>query len=178
MKKIVLISGLARHGKDTTANFLKQKLNGTTLIIHNADYLKYISKEYLGWDGNKDNYGRNLLQWLGTDRTRTELNKPLFWIEKTCDAIEITKNKYDYFLVPDCRFSNEIHYPMARFPNMVIDLHINRYNFTSNLTDKQKNHPSERGLDNFKHEYCLRVQEGLEYLEKEVDFFIEEYLKN
>ena len=118
MIRIFLISGKAQHGKDTVANLLKEKFERKSLIIHNADYLKYIAKQYMGWDGSKDESGRRLLQWLGTDKVRNELKKPLFWIEKTCDTIEILRDKFDYFFVPDTRFRNEIYYPVRDTQNI------------------------------------------------------------
>jgi len=173
MKKIFLISGKAQHGKDSTANFLKEKLDGKTLILHNADMLKMIAEKYMGWDGVKDDNARTLLQWLGTDRVRIELNKPLFWVEKVCDSIEIVEDKYDYFCVPDCRFVNEIHLPKARFPGLATSINIIRNNFDNGLTEKQKNHPSETSLDNFNFDYVIRSESGLDKLEIEVDKFLQ-----
>lgn len=172
MKKIFLVSGKAMHGKDSVAILLKQKLNGKTLILHNADYLKYIAKEYMEWDGKKDEKGRNLLQSLGTEKVRVMMKRPLFWVEKTCDAIEILSDIFDYFIVPDTRFSNEINYPMARFPNCVESIRVNRLNFDNGLTDEQKNHLSEISLDNFKFDYYIESESGLDNLEKALDLLI------
>ena len=173
MKKIFLISGKAQHGKDSTANFLKEKLDGKTLILHNADFLKMIAKKYMGWNGTKDDYARNLLQWLGTDRVRIELNKPLFWTEKVCDAIEIVQDKYDFFCVPDVRFENEVYLPKARFPGLAISIKIVRNNFDNGLSEKQKNHLSETSLDNFNFDYVIESESGLNNLEIEVDKFLQ-----
>jgi len=172
MKQVFLISGKAQHGKDSTAKFLKEKLNGKTLILHFADYLKLIAKSYLGWSGEKDAEGRTLLQWLGTDRVRIELNRPLFWVESVCDAIEITSNKYDFFCVPDCRFPNEVYYPKARFPGLATSINIIRNNFDNGLSKKQKNHLSETSLDNFNFDYVIESENGLDKLEVEVDKFL------
>jgi len=169
MKKIYLISGKAQSGKDSTANFLKEKLDGKSLIIHNADYLKYMAKEYMGWDGEKGEVGRGILQFLGTEKVRIGLKKPLFWVEKTCDVIDILENEFDYFLVPDTRFLNEIYLPKARFPNCVSSIRINRLNFDNGLTKSQKNHPSETGLDNFNFDYYINSESGLDNLEIEIE---------
>ena len=172
MKQIFTISGNAMAGKDTTANFLKTKLHGSTLILHFADYLKIIARKYLGWDGNKDKKGRTILQWLGTDRVRVELNKPLFWATNVCDTIEIVYDEYDFFCIPDCRFPNEIFYPKSRFPGFVTSLQVIRANFDNGLTEKQKQHSSEIALDNFKFDYIIESKSGLDYLEKAVDRFL------
>jgi hypothetical protein len=169
MKKIILISGLAQSGKDSTANFLRNKFNGRTLILHNADYLKYILKEYMNWNGKKDEQGRTKLQFVGTERVRMELKKPLYWIEKSCDVIEILENNYDFFIIPDCRYKNEIFYPQARFPSKVITVRVHRLNFESDLTEEQKNHISETELANFPHDYNIFSESGLDKLEIEVN---------
>ena len=60
-----MISGKMRHGKDTCAQFIKEELermDKRVLIIHYADYLKFILKQYFGWDGEKNEEGRKLLQ--------------------------------------------------------------------------------------------------------------------
>ena len=49
MKQIFCISGKAMAGKDSTANILKEyfeKNNQKALIIHMADYLKFICQKY------------------------------------------------------------------------------------------------------------------------------------
>lgn len=71
--KIIMISGKMRHGKDTCAQFIKEELeraNKHVLVIHYADYLKFVLKQYFGWNGEKDEEGRKLLQTVGTDLIR------------------------------------------------------------------------------------------------------------
>lgn len=173
MKKIFTISGFAQHGKDSVANFMKQKLNGKTLIIHNADYLKYIAKEYLQWNGEKDDVGRTLLQQLGTENTKIKLNKPFFWIEKVCDIIEITQDIYDFYIIPDTRFYSEIYYPLSRFPNNIFTIRVNRLNFDNGLSVEQKNHISETELISFTYDYIIRSESGLDNLERHVNLFLD-----
>jgi len=167
-----LISGKAQFGKDSTANFLKEKLNGKTLILHNADYLKYIAKEYMGWDGKKDDVGRELLQKLGTEKIRIGMKRPLFWVEKSCDVIDILSDSYDYFIIPDTRFINECHLPKARFPKKVITIRVERLDFDNGLTEEQKKHYSETELDNFDFDYIIHSKSGLDNLEVEVNRII------
>lgn len=71
--KIISISGKAQSGKDTTAALLKEVLETdgyTVLIAHYADLLKYICKTFFGWNGVKDEAGRQMLQYIGTDSAR------------------------------------------------------------------------------------------------------------
>ena len=172
MKQIFLISGLAESGKDSVAKFMSDKLDGKTIIVHNADYLKYIAQQYMGWDGNKDDSGRTLLQWLGTDKIRLSMQRPLYWIERSCDIIEILSSKFDYFIIPDTRFKNEIYYPKARFPEFVTSIRIIRLDYKNKLSEKQRMHISEIDLMGFHHDHHIRSKSGLQHLELEVDKFI------
>lgn len=178
MKKIILISGEAQHGKDSTALILKEKLNGKVLILHYADYLKYMCKQYLGWNGNKDDNGRSLLQYVGTDLIRDKLNMQNFHVDKICEAIKIFEQEFDYFIVPDLRRKNEIFITKGNFPDNVITTRVYRLKeglpYNNGLTEEQKNHISERDLRYFPHDYYIESEDGLDNLAIEVDKFIEE----
>jgi len=46
--KVITFSGKAQHGKDTTAKYVKETLQSCgkrVVILHFADYLKYVCKE-------------------------------------------------------------------------------------------------------------------------------------
>ena len=61
--KVILISGKAQNGKDTVAGSLHKALvndGKRVLVTHYADLLKYICRNYFGWDGNKDEKGRQI----------------------------------------------------------------------------------------------------------------------
>lgn len=168
MKRIILISGKAESGKDTTAKLLQQKLKGKSLIIHYSDYLKFICQTYFGWNGIKDEYGRNLLQSFGTEKVRKR--NPNFWVDAVCRLIDILRDDFDYFIIPDTRFPNEIDLPIWFFGRgRVITIRVERLNYTNTLTRKQQNHPSETALDNYLFDYYIRSESGIDKLEKEID---------
>ena len=63
---IFLISGKAESGKSTLAKYLTTEIanaNYASYCIPFAGAVKKIAKE-MGWDGNKDEKGRNLLQFI------------------------------------------------------------------------------------------------------------------
>ena len=145
--KILCISGKAQHGKDTSAAIFRDKYTAAgkkVLIIHNADLLKFMCKQLFGWNGEKDDYGRHLLQYVGTDVIRRQ--EPDFWIEFIKKVADFFNGEWDYIIIPDCRFPNEIDY--LRGGNYdVIHIRVVRPNFVSPLTPEQQQHPSETALD-------------------------------
>ena len=110
--KIIMISGKAGSGKDTIANFFRDKLvarKKRVLIMHFADLVKYYATQYFNWNGKKDENGRGLLQEIGTTVMRGRY--PDYWAEiigKFIDAYTIPEHSFfDYILIPDWRFINE-----------------------------------------------------------------------
>lgn len=173
MKKIFLISGKAENGKTTTAemiNDILEEKKEKVVITRYAYYLKDLASRYCGWDGKKDDKGRNLLQVLGTNVIRQKLNKPNFHVNRICEDIEICQDYVDYIVIDDARFPNEIYYPMAIFgDDKVVSIRVNRIgDFESHLNAEQKSHISEVALDNFEHfDYVINAR-NLEELENSV----------
>ena len=95
---------------------------------------------------------------------------PMFHCQRTCQDIAITQDDFDYFIVDDARFKNEIFYTKACFPGQVIDIHVYRLAFKSDLTEEQLNHPSERDLDDYDDfKYFISSSSGLEHLERNIE---------
>lgn len=177
LEKIVCICGHAQNGKDTFAKMAEEKLTAKgkkVLIVHYADYLKFMAKTYFGWDGQKDEKGRDLLQWLGTNKVRT-INHD-FWVIAVSNFIELFKGEYNYIFIPDCRFPNEVSYLRQQFGFEKITLvRIYRKDFISPLTEKQQEHPSETSMDDQPANYVIKVGEGLDKVQHEVDKFLAFY---
>lgn len=103
--KVVCISGKAQHGKDTTAGMMKTALESmghTVLIAHYGDLVKYVCRTFFGWNGEKDAYGRSLLQKVGTDIVREQ--RPNYWVDFVKDMLSMFPNEWDFVLIPDSRF--------------------------------------------------------------------------
>lgn len=148
MTKIICISGKAQHGKDTAAQLLYEELtnNGNkVLMTHYADLLKYICKSYFNWDGNKDETGRTILQKVGTDVVRVK--QPDFWIDFIIQLLTLFPDEWDYVIIPDTRFPNEVH-KWKTTPFESIHIRVQRPNFKSPLSQEQQQHLSETALDN------------------------------
>lgn len=161
--RVILISGSARFGKDSTAFMMKElleKQKKKVLIIHYADNLKLFAKNYFGWSGQKDQKGRELLQWLGTDVIRKNYEDT--WVDMVVALLKGIKTLYDYIIIPDVRFPNEIDRMRDNFD--CITVRVIRPNFDNGLTEEQRKHPSETALDNYPMEYELINDGDLEKL--------------
>lgn len=145
--QILLISGKAGSGKDTFANYIYnciQKRNKKVLRIHFADLVKYYATNYYNWNGEKDAYGRALLQTIGTDKMRAIF--PNYWAEIIAKFLFVAKktNDFDYVLIPDWRFYNE-YTTLLKYFNFkdVITIRVMREGLENN-----SQHISETELDN------------------------------
>lgn len=171
--KIILLSGKARSGKDSAANIIKAKLEAKgkkVLIAHYGDLIKYTCKTFFDWNGEKDEQGRTLLQEVGTDKIRAKY--PDFWVDYIRDILSIFESEWNYVLIPDTRFPNEIDLMKNTFDD-VTSVCVVRTNFISPLTEEQRNHKSETALDDRIFDYYL-VADNLEKLERKVDIFLKE----
>lgn len=163
--KVILISGKAGHGKDTLAGYMKNYLESRgqkVLIIHYGDLLKYICKSLFGWDGKKDDRGRTLLQYVGTDVIRKQ--KPDYWVQFVADMLSFFPDVWDFVIIPDVRFPNEIE-GLAGFNPYVIRIVRPGFNM---LTEEQQKHASETALDGFEAPFLTVRNDGtLAHLEAE-----------
>lgn len=174
--QVITISGKARHGKDTVAKMMAENLkdNGyRVLITHNADLLKYVCKMFFGWNGKKDASGRTLLQYIGTDIVRKR--HPDFWVNFIIDILSLFSDQWDYVIIPDTRFPNEI----SRFRECGFDtrhVRVVRPLFDNGLSEEQNAHPSETALDNTDRDWVIINSGDLSSLKNGVREFVRELL--
>lgn len=174
--KVILVSGKAQNGKDTVASMLREKLtsdNHSVLLTHYADLLKYICRNYFGWDGNKDEKGRQMLQYVGTDVIRKQ--NPTLWVDFVAMMLKYFHENWDYVIIPDCRFPNEVT-TMVENGFDTVHLRVVRPNFESPLTEEQQKHPSETALDDTVPDFYIENTGTLEELEATTSNWIKENL--
>lgn len=140
------------------------------LVAHYADLVKYICKTYFEWNGKKDEYGRHLLQYVGTDVVRRQ--QPDFWVNFIIQMLQFFGDNWSYVLIPDTRFPNEIE-RLREAGFKVEHLRVQRDNFASPLTDEQQMHPSETALDETIPDHLIRNNGSLEDLAT----LVEQYMK-
>ena len=173
---VICISGKAQNGKDTTATYLYDyltKKGKKSVIIHYADLLKFICQKYFRWNGVKDDNGRTLLQKVGTDIVRKR--EPNYWVDFVTGLIKLFKDEWDFVLIPDTRFPNELS--CITNANLKLKhIRVTRPNFKSPLSEEQQKHPSETALDNTVADYNLINDSTLNDLYKKIEKIGEELL--
>ena len=161
--------------KQLLQKILKAKLeeqNQRVLLINYGDFIKFIAKEYYGWNGEKDESGRALLQRIGTELGRDKVGVNI-WVDMTINTVQLSFNEYDYAIVADCRFPNE--YDRWTEKNFeILKVNMLRPNHENKLTEEQRLHASEIALDDYGFDYiiecekCRTTKESAEVLIKEI----------
>lgn len=154
--RILTVSGKAQRGKDTSAGFMYEELTKRgykVLLTHYADLLKWMCSNYFGWNGQKDEAGRTILQKVGTDVIRAQ--DPDFWVRWIVNLLKLFPNEWDYVIIPDCRFPNEIEILKENFDS-VTHVRVVRPDFISPLTEEQQKHISETALDEYSYDVLLK----------------------
>ena len=153
--RVICISGKAGHGKDYFASLVQKELEDagySVMVTHYGDLTKYICSHYFDWNGEKDEYGRRLLQHIGTDVVRAYDEN--FWVNHIFHILQMFTNQWDFVMLPDTRFPNEIDVLKERGLN-VTSVRVNRPNFFSNLTAEQLLHSSETSLDSYSFDHVI-----------------------
>lgn len=162
--KIILISGKAEAGKTTTANIIKYYLCGIgkrAAIVPYGQYVKDTAKMIFGWDGQKDENGRQLLQWWGTDVVRKKNEN--FWVNTVMRLAAVLDGEIDYLIIDDCRFPNEVE--LWKHEYGCLTLRIERPGHENALNDEQRKHPSETALDDYEFDVTISATDFKELKE-------------
>lgn len=107
---VILVSGKAGSGKNVVAEKLVAKLTDipsmTVLPYGFADPIKYIAKAYLGWDEEKDERGRRLLQKIGADGREYDQD---IWVKHFLNQLDKRAEMFpfNFAVISDWRFPNE-----------------------------------------------------------------------
>jgi hypothetical protein len=175
--KLYFIGGKAQHGKSTIGKIIKEeyeKRGKKVAILQHMKYLKGYFKDYLGWDGREETKPRTLLQEVGTGLIREKLNKKYFYINRITEDIEILSYFFDVLVVDDVRLDIEIEKQREVFDNLIA-IKVVRPNVETGLTDKEKKHVTETGLDNYdRFDYVVVNDGGLEDLKAKIIDIINE----
>jgi dephospho-CoA kinase len=170
---IFLLSGKAESGKNTVAEIIFNHPFFCDRIseMAYADSVKDIAYE-MGWDGEKDERGRDFLQLIGDGARNYDKD---IWVRKLKDRILYTVHQD--IVITDCRYQNEIEIIKDNF-NSVYSIRIIRPEHNSKLTEKQKKDSSEISLDEYK-EFDFYIINGGDKEELKINVYkvIEDVLK-
>ena len=178
--KIYIICGKARHGKDTIASYIQEyyKTNNKKIInIQYSSYIKEYAKKISNWDGSEESKPRELLQQLGTNIIRQKIDS-LFFVNRVLGDIKVYSYFFDAITISDARAKVEVDNPKNNFSN-VIAIHVNRPNFDNGLTEEQKRHFTEIGLDDYNsYDYKIENDGTLDELREKVFKLVSEVETN
>jgi adenylate kinase family enzyme len=148
---IYLIGGKSGSGKTTLGRFIEEELKRNGKQVASMMYSRYIkdyAMNYFGWDGKEEFKPRELLQKLGTEIIKEDLHKPRFLITRLCEDVEILSYFFDAIIVDDVREKEEIEIPKMLFEK-VLTVKLLRKKSEHDLTEEEKQHPTEIDLDNY-----------------------------
>ncbi len=176
--KIYILSGKARSGKDSIATIIKkicEEHNLKHLNLQYSTYIKEYAKKISDWDGTDETKPRSLLQYLGTDLIRKQIDE-MFFVKRICSDIEIYSKFFDVITISDARYKVEIDIPKEKF-NDVVSISVVRANVESPLSATEQQHLSEIDLDDYNnYDYTIINDGDLLDLEKKVRKIIEKNL--
>ena len=168
--KIYVISGKARHGKDTVALDIKEIYEDKGLKVINLAYGSYIkeyAKKISNWNGSEESKPRELLQELGTDVIRKKIDND-FFVRRICEDIKVYSYYFDIITISDARFPNELEWPKKNFDN-VINIRVIRDGYDRVLSEKEQKHLTEVALDEYNnYDYVIHNDVTLEDLKIKV----------
>lgn len=175
--KIYMISGKARHGKDTVASMIEKVYNEKgkkIIVLQFSSYIKEYAKKISNWDGSEETKPRALLQELGTEVIRSKID-PLFFVNRIIGDIKVYSYYFDAIVVSDVRTKAEIDIPRQNFEDIVA-LKVYRPDFNNGLTLEQQKHFTEIDLDDYdKFDYEIINDSTLEQLEDKVRKMVDHY---
>lgn len=163
---VVLIwNGSNQTGKSKSVKFFTKYCNGTTFEISTVDLLKKIAKEYLGWDGVKDEKGRLFL--VNLKKAWVEYNNgPLNYV-----IDKINKKGADYNFVY-CREPEEIQKFKDYYGDKLVTILMKK-------DDREvANNESDRNVSNYNYDYYIDNNGTKEELEERLKQFTENFIKN
>jgi len=106
-----------------------------------------------------------MLQYVGTDVIRKQDEN--YWVRFVGEMLTFFNNKWDYVLIPDCRFPNELN-RLKEEGFDVTHVRIERSSHENNLTEEQRNHPSETALNDVVPDYVIQNDGTITMLAAEV----------
>lgn len=179
MQEIIGLSGWARSGKDTVADYLVEhhgfvklslatpmrealyRLNPQIVDWGNMHWSVRQAVDLMGWERMKVCFPtlRGLMQRMGTEVGREMFGED-FWV----DLVIKEANKYDKVVIADCRYLNEAEAVRSAGGQV--------WRISRDSVEAANDHDSEHGLDDYDFDLKLENNTTIEELHK----FVEELI--
>ena len=173
---IFILCGKARSGKDTVSSYIKEffdKKDKKAITLAYAFYIKEYAKRISNWDGSDETKPRDLLNTIGTEVVRKNIDD-MFFVKRTIEDIDVFSYFFDVAIISDARFPIEITTLKEKYKN-VYSIHIIRPNYDDGLSDSQRKHAVETSLDNYdSYDYEIINDGSLDDLNEKVCKLMEE----
>ena len=176
---IILIGGRAGEGKTTFANLcqkvLLDKQLGSSVIVPFAKMVKETAL-FMGWNGEKDDKGRKLLQDLGGIGREYNLD---IWADHVVDFITSLPVLFDVVFIDDWRFPNEAKVIRNHFFPVVTVRIIRPEEFHTLRGTPMYNEVSEISLpeEESYYDFIINNDKDLKKLDDKVETFVEKILQ-
>ncbi len=173
---IYIIAGKARHGKSTIADIIKfdyEQNNKKVISLAYAKTIKEYIKNITNWDGDEQTKPRELMQMVGTDIIRAQIDNS-FHTRRMIEDIKVYSYFFDVIIISDARYEDEIMEIKNNFKNVSV-IKVIRSSLETDLSEKEKTHLSEIALDGFNlYDYTIYNDGSIEELEKQITKIIKE----
>lgn len=165
LKKIIVLSGKARSGKNKVAEILNDYY-GTekSITLAYAYYIKDYLRRMDKYNENEKEKYRSLLQDFGVEFLNKKIEKD-FLINRLIEDIEVFSYFYDIVIVTDARLKKEIQTLIDKY-DKVITIRINSKE--DNNLGEYKKHITEVDLDDYSFDYKIDNNYNIDDLRKQV----------
>lgn len=143
---IFIICGKARTGKNTVSDIIKNYYKNSITFSY-TKYLKEYAKMISDWDGSEETKPRELLQTLGTDIIKNQIDNKLL-IRRTIEDINVLSHYKDVIIISGARRKDEIDDIKKVYDN-VIAIKVYKDKLSDKLTDNENRHITETDLDDY-----------------------------
>ena len=177
--KIIFLGGKANSGKDSSAEFIDEYYRSRGLDVVNIQisyYIKMYAKEIAKWDGDNETKPRQLLQDLGTELIRKQIDEN-FFIKRILQDIDVYSRYFDIITISDGRLPEEFAAVKLAYPETVT-VHVTRPGYSSKLSKDQKAHVTESLVDEIEYDLYLVNDGTLEEFQTKCIDLVREIEKN
>lgn len=170
---IYLICGRARTGKNTVADIIYDHYKDDSVRLSYTTYLKNYAMMISNWNGEDETKPRSLLQSLGTEIIKDNIDSKLL-INRTIEDIKVLSYFKKVIIISGARRKDEIDDLKKIFDN-VVSIKVLKNNVSQKLSVNENNHITETDLDDYDNfDYKINNDGSISELEEKVNLIISE----